>query len=96
LVARAAPAVVGTRGGAIRALAIGLASAWGIAASTSIIPAGRASRALATTGSAPAIVLPSTASPIAARASPGAAIVVASLVVRVRILRGWLFEPVRH
>jgi hypothetical protein len=51
---------------------------------------------LAYSRSAPAVIRPSPASPLLAETPAGAPVIVTSLVVRIRILRGRLLEPVRH
>jgi hypothetical protein len=102
---------IGTTRGTVGAPAFGFASAGGGIASraaflaaiwTPIITARAgvsavsATWALAAAWPAAAIVLATAATPVATGATPGAAIGVLALVVGIRILRGWLFEPVRH
>jgi hypothetical protein len=111
LVALGSAAVIGTTRGTVGAPAFGFASAGGGIASraaflaaiwTPIITARAgvsavsATWALAAAWPAAAIVLATAATPVATGATPGAAIGVLALVVGIRILRGWLFEPVRH
>jgi hypothetical protein len=96
LVAGGIAAVIGAVGAPAT---LWLASARGVApGAATVVPAsGGGSTWAAASGPAPAVVLASTAtSPIATWASAGAAIFIASLVVRVRILTGWLFEPIGH
>jgi hypothetical protein len=103
----AASAVIGTALRAIGTFGIRLAGGAGsIAPGTAIIAAAgiaarlgiiawTASGALST-GPAAAIVLTAAAPEVAPETTAGAAIVIAALVVRVRILAGWLLEPVGH
>jgi hypothetical protein len=100
LFARLAPPVIRPSFGPGGPLAIRFPPTGGVPPAAIIAPAcvatRRASGPLAATGPAPAVIGPSPSSKIVSAAAAGALIVVASLVVRVRILGGRLLEPVRH